>query len=136
MAEEPLNFFKEAFVPDIGTNAFPEATFHSFELVSMISKALELESIWPSTTLMVAKEMLKVGYQFGQGLGAVGHGKASFIELPNNKGGLSLGYDPFNEELFQASRGKKRKCTSQGMSIPHIRVTFPASTKVIKSEMA
>ena len=85
MAEEPLNFFKETFVPDIGTNAFPEATFHSFELVSMISKALEFESVWPSTTLMVAKEMLKVGYQFGQGLGPVGHGKASFIELPNNK---------------------------------------------------
>ena len=85
MAEEPLNFFKETFVPDIGTNAFLEATFHSFELVSMISKALELESVWPSTTLMLAKEMLKVGYQFGQGLGPVGHGKASFIELPNNK---------------------------------------------------
>ena len=135
MAEEPLNFFKETFVPDIGTNAFPEATFHSFELVSMISKALELESVWPSTTLMLAKEMLKVGYQFGQGLGPVGHGKASFIELPNNKWGLSLGYDPFNEELFQASRGKKRKCIGQGMSIPHFRVTFSAPVEVIRSQV-
>ena len=29
----------------------------------MISKALELESVWPSTTLMATKEMLKFGYQ-------------------------------------------------------------------------
>ena len=62
MAKEPLTFFKENYVPYIGVNAFPEATFHSFELVSMISKALELKSAWPSATLMAAKEMLKFGY--------------------------------------------------------------------------
>ena len=136
MAEEPLAFFKETYVPYIGANAFPEATFHSFELFSMISRAPELESVWPSTTLMSAKEMLKFGYQLGQGLGAVGHGKASLIKLPNNKGGFGLGYDPSNEELFQASRGKKRKCIGQRMYIPHIRVTFPASIEVIRSEVA
>ena len=78
-AEEPLTFFKETSVPYIGANAFLEATFHSFELVSMISRAPELESAWPSATLMAAKEMLKFGYQLGQGLGAVGHRKASLI---------------------------------------------------------
>ena len=61
------------------------------------------------------------------------------IELSNNKGGFGLGYGPFNEELFQASRGKKRKCTGQdighGMSIPHIRVTFPALAEAIRSEV-
>ena len=34
---EPLMFFKETSIPYIGANAFLEATFHSFELVSMIS---------------------------------------------------------------------------------------------------
>ena len=100
MAEEPLTFFKETFVPYIGANAFPEATFHSFELVSMISRALELKSAWPSATLMVAKEMLKFGYQLGQGLGVVGYGKTSLIELLDNKGGFGLGYKPFDEEHF------------------------------------
>ena len=100
MAEEPLTFFKETFVPYIGANAFPEATFHSFELVSVISRALELKSTWPSATLMVTKEMLKFGYQLGQGLGAVGYGKASLIELLDNKGGFGLGYKPFDEEHF------------------------------------
>ena len=100
MAEEPLTFFKETFVPYIGANAFLEATFHSFELVSVISRALELKSTWPSATLMVAKEMLKFGYQLGQGLGVVGYGKTSLIELLDNKGGFGLGYKPFDEEHF------------------------------------
>ena len=43
MVEEPLTFFKETFVPYIGANAFLEVTFHSFELVSIISRALKLK---------------------------------------------------------------------------------------------
>ena len=61
MAKEPLTFFKETSVPYIGANAFSEVNFHSFKLVSMISRALEFESAWPSATLMAAKEMLKLG---------------------------------------------------------------------------
>ena len=102
----------------------------------MIARASKLKSAWPSATLMVAKEMLKSGYQLGQGLGAIRHRKASLVELPNNKGGFGLGYDPSDEELFQASRGKKRKCIGQGMSIPHIRVTFSAPAEVVRSEVA
>ena len=100
MAEEPLTIFNETSVPYISANAFLEATFHIFELVSMISRASELESVWPSVTLMAAKEMLKFGYQLGQGLDAVGHKKAALIELPDNKGSFGLGYDPFDEEIF------------------------------------
>ena len=109
MAEEPLSFFKETFVPYIGANAFLEVTFHNFELVSMISRISELESAWPSATLMAAKEMLKFGYQFGQGLSAIGHGKASLIELPGNKGGFGLGYDPSNEEPFLGFQRKEKE---------------------------
>ena len=100
MAEEPLTILKETSIPYIGANAFLEATFHSFKLVSMISRASKLELAQPSTTLMATKEMLKFGYQLGQGLGAVRHRKASLIELPNNKGGFGLGYNPSDEELF------------------------------------
>ena len=49
---------------------------------------------------------------------------------------FSNSYNPSNEELFQASKGKKRNCIGQGMSIPHIRVTFSASVEVIRSEVA
>ena len=50
MAEEPLTFFEETFVPYIGANAFLEAMFHSFKLVSIVSKASELKSVRPSAT--------------------------------------------------------------------------------------
>ena len=100
MAKEPLSIFKETSLSYIGANTFLEATFHSFKIVSTISKASKLDSAWPSATLMVAKEMLKFGYQLGQGLGARGHGKDSLIELPNNKGGFSLSDHLSDEELF------------------------------------
>ena len=75
--------------------------------------------------------MLKFGYKLGQGLKAVGRGSPALIEVSNNKGRFSLGYKPTHEELFQASRGKKRKCVTSGMFIPHIRTTFSAPVKVI-----
>ena len=84
---------------------------------------------------MAAKEMIKFGYQLGQGLSAIGHRKASLIELLNNKEGFGLGYNPSTKEFFQASIGKKRKCIGQGMSIRHIRVIFLAPAKVIRSEV-
>ena len=36
MAEEPMPIFQETSIPYINANAFLEASFHSFELVSMI----------------------------------------------------------------------------------------------------
>ena len=117
MAEELLTIFKETSVSYIGANAFLEATFHSFKLVSMISRASELESAWHSATLMATKEMLKFGYQLGKGLSAIGHRKAALIELPDNKGGFGLRYNPHQ---------------GQGMSIPHIKVTFSTPAKVIR----
>ena len=39
MAEEPMPIFQETSIPYIDANAFPEASFHSFELVSMIHNA-------------------------------------------------------------------------------------------------
>ena len=57
------------------------------------------------------------------------------VELLDNKGGFRLGYNPSNEELFQASKGKKRKCIGQGMSNPQIKVTFSTPVEVIRSKV-
>ena len=80
--------------------------------------------------------MLKFGCQLGQGLSAIGHGNASPIELLDNKGEFILGYDPSDDELFQASKGKKRKCIGQGMFIPHIRASVLTPAEVMRLEMA
>ena len=57
-AEEPMTIFQETSIPYIDANAFPQASFHSFKLVSMIHNALEPEFDWPTAVLMAAKEML------------------------------------------------------------------------------
>ena len=57
------------------------------------------------------------------------------MELLDNKGRFSFGYEPTHEELFQASKGKKRKCDTLGMSIPYIRTTFLAPIEVIMPEL-
>jgi len=131
MVEKPMTIFQGTSIPYINVNAFPEASFHSFELVSKIHNALKPKSSWTTVVLMATKEMLKFGYKLGQGLKAVGHGNPTLIELSNNKGRFSLGYEPTHEELFEASKGKKRKCDISGMSIPHIKTTFPALAEVI-----
>ena len=100
----------------------------------MIHNALEPKSKWFTAVLMVAREMLKFGYKLSQGLGAVRRGSPTLIELLDNKGRFSLEYEPAHEELFQASRGKKRKCDTLGMSIPHIRTTFLKPFKELEDE--
>ena len=97
----------------------------------MIHDALVPESSWPVVVLMATKEMLRFGYQLGQGLKAVGHGSIAFVKPLKNKGRFNLGYKPIHEELFQASRSKKRKCITLGMAIPHIITTFLAPAEVI-----
>ena len=97
----------------------------------MIHNAFELKAGWPSVAMMAAKEMLKFGYKLGQGLRATSHRSPILIELSDNKGGFDLGYDSTHKELSQASKGRKKRFASLGMSIPHIRVTFVASIEVI-----
>lgn len=79
------DYFLGEILPYIGANAFPKASFHSFEIVSMIHNTSELESRWPVVVLMAAKEMLKFGYKLGQGLGATSCGSPILVELSYNK---------------------------------------------------
>ena len=83
---------------------------------------------------MAAKEMLMFRYKLGQGLKAIGCGSPALIELSDIKGRFGLGYEPIHEELFQASKGKKRKCGTLGMFIHHVRATLPTLAKVIMLE--
>ena len=65
MAEEPMTISMEKSIPYINTNAFPKASLHNFELVSMIHNALEPKSGQITVVFMATKEMLKFGYKLG-----------------------------------------------------------------------
>ena len=100
----------------------------------MIHNASEPKFGWLVAFFMDVKEMLKFGYKLGQGLEALGCGSPTLIQLSNNKGRFGLGYELTHKELFQASKGKKRKCGALGMSIPHVKATVLALAKVIMLE--
>ena len=44
-----MTIYQELSIPYIDANAFPEASFYSFELVSMIHNAFEAILGWPAT---------------------------------------------------------------------------------------
>ena len=56
---------------------------------------------------MAAKEMLKSGYKLGQGLGAVGRGSLTLIELSDKKGRFCLGMNPLMKNSFKLLEKKK-----------------------------
>ena len=66
----------------------------------MVHDASKPDSSWHAAILMAAKEMLKFGYQLGQGLGTIGRGFLTLIELSDNEGRFSLGSKHTHEELL------------------------------------
>ena len=60
MAEEPMTIFQETSIPYIDANVFPEASFHNFELVSMIHNALEPKNFLEVRFQRNASEMAKM----------------------------------------------------------------------------
>ena len=60
MAEESMTIFQETSTLYINANAFPKASFQSFELVSMIHNALEPKNFLEVRFQRNASEMAKM----------------------------------------------------------------------------
>ncbi|OIT18641.1 hypothetical protein A4A49_43814 [Nicotiana attenuata] len=73
--------------------------------------------------IMVAKEMLKNGYQPGLGLGKTLNGRVEPIVPPGQQFSFGLGYKPTQQEVKEA-RQKKGKEIHLPKSIPTIDQTF------------
>ena len=115
MAEEPITIFQETSIPYIDANVFPEASFHNFELVSMIQIALEPMSSWPAVVLMATKEMLMFGYKLGQGLVAVGWESLDLSSIKKKKKEDSVwGMNPLMKNLSSIKKKKKGSVLLQG----------------------
>jgi hypothetical protein len=61
-------------IPYIDGYAPEEASFHSFEFVTVIHRVAVVEPKLSKTGIMVAKEFIRAGFQPGQGLGFVNQG--------------------------------------------------------------
>jgi len=72
-----------------------ETTFQSFEVVSCAS--VETSPLLPclsKAALMVARVMLRHGYEPGMGLGKDSHGNANVVDVRGNPHKYGLGYEP------------------------------------------
>lgn len=118
IAQQHMTIYQELSIPYIDANAFMEASFYSFELVSMIHNASKANLGQPAVVLMVTKEMLKIGYKLGQNLEAIGHGSPILIELSDSKGGFNLGYKPTHKQLFRLLEEGRRGLLAQGCLFP------------------
>uniref|UniRef100_A0A2N9FZE4 RNA-directed DNA polymerase n=1 Tax=Fagus sylvatica TaxID=28930 RepID=A0A2N9FZE4_FAGSY len=104
LAEEPISIYNDGEIPYIDGCAPEEASFHSFEFVTVIHRVAAVEPRLSKAGIMVAKEFVKAGFQPGQGLGYANQGRTTIVTLEGNKDKYGL-----------------------GIAIPHIRTTFPAS---------
>ena len=118
MALEPMTIFQETSIPYIDAFAFPEASFHSFKIVSMIHNALEPGSSKPLAILMAVKEMLKFRYKLGQGLGVVGVGALLSLNSQITKEDLVWGTNPLMKNSFKLPEARRGSVPLQGVLFP------------------
>jgi len=87
-----------------------EITFQSLEI--MVNAYVEPFSMVPHmscASLMMAKVMLKEGYQYGKGLGKNNQGLTFPLEVFENKGRYGLGYKPTKEDKRRLLEEKKER---------------------------
>ena len=62
LAKEPISIYHDHAVPYIDGYASEEASFHSFEFVTVIHRVVAVEPKLSKTGIMVAKEFIRVGF--------------------------------------------------------------------------
>ena len=140
LAEEPISIYNDPIVPYINGNVAPEASFHSFEFVSVIHKVAAVKPKMPKAIIAVAKEFIRLAFQQGQGLESSNQGIPTMIIAKENKDGYGLGYILTRKNRQQAfkmwrlktlARVKGGKMPEKNIVIPHIRTTFATPAMVI-----
>jgi hypothetical protein len=136
LVEEPISIYNDRRIPYIDGYAPEEASFHSFEFVTVIHRVAVVEPRLSKAGIMVAKEFIRAGFQPGQGLGYSNQGRTVFVTLKGNKDGYGLRYTPTRKDrqfVFEARRQRAtaklrgERWLERRMVIPHIRTTFPVS---------
>ncbi|KAL5133311.1 Ribonuclease HI [Glycine soja] len=93
-----------------------ETAFQSFEVVSIASvDSFSGQPCLSDTTMMVARVMLRNGYEPGMGLGKNNGGRTSLISTRGNRGKFGLGYKPTQADIRKSVAG--RKSGSQGSQL-------------------
>ena len=109
LAEKPISIYNDSAVPYIDGYASEEASFQSFEFVTVIHRVAAVEPRLSKAGIMVAREFVKAGFQPGQGLGYANQGKTVIVTLEGNKDRYGLGYTPTRKDRQLAYEARRQK---------------------------
>jgi len=111
-----------------------ETSFQALEIVRMMYvEPPRVNPCLSNASLIMAKFMLKEGYECGQGLGTNGQGSVHPLKLIENKGRYGLGYKPTWENQKKMIEEKKErniaklkgyKLKEKGITLCDIKQTF------------
>jgi len=97
--------------------AVEESLETSFQALEVVSNAyVESPSVQPRSSgaaLMVARVMLRHGYEPGMGLGRNDDGVASLVEFMENRGRFGLGYKPMHVDMRRSALERRGRSVGQ-----------------------
>ncbi|XP_027178164.1 uncharacterized protein LOC113777330 [Coffea eugenioides] len=112
-------------------------TPHSTADIVSVSWITNEERALPKASVMMAKEMIRGGYEFDKGLGRDLQGILKPVEIVEKKDSFGLGFRPTAKDIREMKERKKaEKEGRQGaLDIPPLHYTFPRPAEVIMSEI-
>uniref|UniRef100_A0A2N9H3M1 Uncharacterized protein n=1 Tax=Fagus sylvatica TaxID=28930 RepID=A0A2N9H3M1_FAGSY len=137
LAEEPISIYNDGEIPYIDGCAPEEASFHSFEFVTVIHRVAAVEPRLSKAGIMVAKEFVQGGVSAWARFRLCEPRKNHNCDpggkqrqgmdwgIPRPEGIVRWPMKPGGKELQRSS--KERNGLKRRIAIPHIRTTFPAS---------
>jgi len=87
-----------------------ETTFQALEIVgNTYVEPFQIKPYLSCASLMMARVMLREGYEYGKGLGKVGQGPIFPLKIVENKNRYGLGYRPTKEDKRRLMEEKKER---------------------------
>ncbi|XP_027155699.1 uncharacterized protein LOC113758296 [Coffea eugenioides] len=140
-AEEDCIVMADSESEEDGNRNASVSSYRTADIVSVswiTSEDSKDEIVLSAASVMMAKEMIRGGYEFDKGLGRNLQGILKPVELIEKKDLFGLGFRPTARDI-QEMKARKRaeKEGKQGaLDIPPLRYTFPRPTEVVTSEFS
>ncbi|XP_071901006.1 uncharacterized protein [Coffea arabica] len=112
-------------------------TPHSTADIVSVSWITNEERALPKASVMMAKEMIRGGYEFDKGLGRDLQGILKPVEIIEKKDSFGLGFRPTAKDIREMKERKKaeKEGRQRVLDIPPLHYTFPRPAEVIMSEI-
>ncbi|XP_071905708.1 uncharacterized protein [Coffea arabica] len=117
------------------------SSYHTADIVSVswiTSEDSKDEMVLPAASVMMAKEMIRGGYEFDKGLGRNLQGIRMPVELIEKKDQFGLGFRPTAKDIQEMKARKRAEKEGKlgALDIPPLRYTFPKPAEIITSEFS